>query len=377
MPSDVPDRPQWARVIGQEHVKRILLSALQGDRLPHAYLFHGIEGTGKDATALELARVIHCEVGKFEACGTCDSCVQVAALQHPDVRLIVALPVGKGEKNDDPPLAKLSPDDITAIQEQFRLKAADHYHRVLIPRANVIKINSIRELRREAAMTTSDGRRRVMIVSRAEEMGDEASNTILKTLEEPAGHSMLILTSSRPDALLPTIRSRCQQVRFDPLTDEQITQALREREGTPADQAAFAARIAGGSYSRARELLGENLSKERKEVVAFVRLALGHNISALTASIDERAGGKDREKAKRFLRLMLMWFRDALVLSRGGTVINLDQHEDLRRFVANFPGARLAEVIGEVEKAVFLIERNVYIKLIYVNLAVRLKELIA
>ncbi len=98
-------------------------------------------------------------------------------------------------------------------------------------------------------------------------MGDEASNTLLKTLEEPTGECLFLLTTSRRDALLPTILSRCQQIRFDPLTEEEIAAALMERNGVAAEQAALVARLANGSYTRAVELLGDDLQEERAHVV--------------------------------------------------------------------------------------------------------------
>ena len=376
MHSEQTTHPLWPRVIGQERVKRILQGAIAAHRLPHALLFHGNEGSGKDAMALEVARVLHCERGEVDACGVCGSCLRLEGLQHPDVRLVTALPVGKLEKSDDPPLLRLTQDEIQTIREEYRRKGANPYHRINIPRANVIKINSIREVRREAALTTSGGRRRIFIISRAEEMSDEAANTILKTLEEPAGDSLLILTSAQPDALLPTIRSRCQQILFNLLTEGEIGAALQEREGTPPARAALVAHLADGNYVRARELLEEDLTRQRAEVVEFVRLALAGNAAGVTEAAERRGGSKDRDDARRFLLLLLHWFRDALVLTRGGKVINMDQTEDLEKFVNRFPQARLRDVLLEVERSLFLLDRNVYIRLIFVHLAIRLKQII-
>lgn len=376
MPSDAHAGVLWPRVIGQERAKRILQRTIASRRLAHAYLFHGPEGVGKDALALELARVVHCERGGEEACGECDSCRRLDTLQHPDVKLVVALPVGTNEESGDPPLARLSPADIEAIQAEYRRKGLHPYHRIALLRANTIKINSIREVRREAAMAPSSGRRRIFIVSRAEEMSAEASNTILKTLEEPAGQAMLILTSSQPDALPATIRSRCQHVRLDLLTEGEIAAALQERDGVEAGRAGTVARLAGGSYARARELLEEDLAAERDEVVAFVRSALAGHTGNISEDAERLGRSKDREGARRFLRMTLLWFRDALVLSHDGPVINVDQTEDLRRFVARFPGAPLPEVIAEIERSLFLLDRNVYLKLILIHLAVRLKHMI-
>lgn len=376
MHSDPAAGVLWPRVIGQDRVKRLLLTARRQNRLAHAYLLHGPEGTGKDALALELARVLHCERGGDEACDACGSCARMATLQHPDVRLVTALPTGKGEQGEDSPTAKLASDDLEAVRAEYRAKAADPYHRVLVPRSTIIKISSIREVRREAPMGTSDGKRRVFIISRAEDMGDEAANTLLKTLEEPAGNSLLLLTSARPHALLPTIRSRCQQIACDPLTDEQIARALEERRGVPAEQARLTARLAAGSYGHALELLTEDLAQERAEVVSYVRQSLAGHAAEVGRYLDAFEGGKDRDAARRFLGLLLLWFRDALVLARGGAVINVDQTEDLRRFVERVGAERLPEVILAVERAVFLVDRNVYLKLIFWELTVLLRGML-
>ncbi len=376
MPSDpghVPAHVLWPRIIGQRRVKQALLAAWRGGRLPHAYLFYGGEGVGKDAAALELARVLRCERGWEEACGECSSCLRMASMQHPDVRLIVALPRGAQEKDDDEPLAKLVPADVRIVQEQLRLKGADPYYRVQIPRANVIKINSIREIRRESSMSTSEGKTRIFIISGADAMNDAASNTLLKTLEEPPGDTMFILTTSRREALLPTILSRCQNVRFDPLTEEEIRGALTQRGHIDGAQASLLARLAGGSYTRALELAGSDLMAQRADVLDFIRKAIGGKTLELIELIERMAETKDRDVHTRFLTLTLLWFRDALVLRHGREVINVDQMTELGSFVSRFPGADLARAVGDVERAISLVDRYTYIKLVLAQLAVRLR----
>ncbi|MCK5571902.1 MAG: DNA polymerase III subunit delta' [Bacteroidetes bacterium] len=364
----------WPTVIGQRRVKQVLLSALRNSRLAHAYLFYGNEGVGKDAMAIELARMIHCEQGGEEPCGTCASCSRMATLQHPDVRLVLPLPVGKGEQSDDDPLAKLSESEVRTVQEELRQKGANPYYRISIPRANIIKITSIREVRRESVMSTFDGRKRIFIITRADAMGAEASNTLLKTLEEPSGDCLLILTTSRPDVLLQTIRSRCQSVRFDPLTEEEISAALVERDGVDHEPAELVARLSSGSYTKAVELLHEHALEERKHVIAFVRHSLGSNTLLVCQDIDRITEPRDRERVERFLVLLLMWFRDAMVLPRGGSIVNEDQRESLERFVAKFPDANLFRLLSDIEHAISLVRRNVYIKLVFYQLSVLLKR---
>lgn len=363
----------WPRVLGQRRVKLQLLNALQSGRLPHAWLFYGPEGVGKDAMAIEFARVLHCAAGGTEACGVCDSCVRLASLQHPDVHIITVLPVGKDEDRDAGPFDRLSAEDLKAVRAALQEKARDPYHRITIPRATGIKINSIREIRREAPLASASRKRRVYILSNAEMLTDVAAHTLLKTLEEPPANCMLILTSSYREELLPTILSRCQQVRFDPLGDEQIRDALIERDGLAPDHATLLARLSGGSLTRARELTGDDLMREREDVLEFVRRSVAGHHADVGRIIDGVTGEKDRARATRFLHLLLLWFRDALVLLRQGTIINIDQREPLERFVTRYPGADIPAVLADIDRAISLVERNVYIKLILYNLAGQLK----
>ena len=366
----------WASVIGQDRVKKQLLEIIRSGRLAHAYLFHGDEGVGKDAMALELARVLLCEQQGVSACGECSSCVKIPKGQHPDVWLITSLPRGRNEAGEDPPLEKLSDDDVKIVREQLRLKAENPYHCITIPRSNVIKVNSIRAVRREATLSTFSGRRRVVIVLRAEEMGEEAANTLLKTLEEPLPGTMFILTSSHPDMLLPTIRSRCQSVRFESLTAENIQGALIGRGLAESHHAQLVARLALGSYTRALELLNEDINAERRAALEFIMNALGPSFIKLIDQIEELTSPGDRDRLIRFLNLLLVWFRDALVLREERAVINLDQHGELTRFVKKFPGAKLGRVLEEIDHAVFLVERNVYMMFVLVQLALRLRDCI-
>ncbi len=376
MPSEHHER-LWPRVIGQDRVKRILLAAIRAGRLPHAYLFYGADGVGKDAMALELARVLHCERNGTTACGVCPSCERAANGTHPDIRIVVPLPVGKNESSDDDPLAKLNETDLRAVQDELREKTSNPYHRVSVPRATIIKINSIRDVRRESTMSTFDGRRRVYIISPADAMGDEAANTLLKTLEEPSGDCMLILATSRRDALLPTILSRCQNVRFDPLTETDLMEALIERNSLDGETAGFIARLANGSYTAALGLLTEETLQERAFVPSFVRHVLGASVLPMIEDVERFTAARDRVAVERFLSLLLMWFRDAMVMTRGGRIINVDQEEDLRRFTARFPQADLLRAMADIERALSLVDRNVYIKLILLQLSVQLRRTIA
>lgn len=372
----------WDSIIGQRRVKNVVRSALRGARVPHAWLFTGIEGVGKDAVAMEIARVLRCENpgdGGAAACEACRGCVTAAALQNPNVRFVFALPVGKGEDSrSDSPLIRLGDAELAEVQEQTALKAKDPYHNVSIPKAHQIKIASIREIRRDASLAATEPGWRIVIVSEAGLMGDEAANAFLKTLEEPSRRTLLILTSSHRERLLPTILSRCQEVRFDPLNDEEIAEALRSRRGVDRTTAALTARLAGGSYSRAVELATGDLNETRHDVVALLRAALRRSPLALHAEIERLTTKGDRLGAEQVLVLLAQWLRDALTLRITGSdrfIVNADQIPDIESFNTKFAGAPLERMIEQIEQSVYRIRANAQIPLVFTVLGMKLEEL--
>jgi len=368
----------WNRILGQERIKNLLRGAIERERVAHAYLFYGEEGAGMDAVAIEFARVLNCEQGGLDSCGLCSSCRQFENLQHPNLRVIFALPRGKSERNDESPINALTDPEIKLLQEQLRLKARNPYHQIEVPKGNEIRINSIRELRREASLSAFAEGCKVFLILEADRMNDEASNALLKTLEEPTPKTVLILTTSKRERLLPTILSRCQPVKFDSLTSEEISHALVTRHSVSLEQAQLVATLANGSFTRALDLLDTDVRETRDAVVEFVRSALGNRPTKLFEQIEELAATFDRLALQRWLSLMLVWFRDAEAIRQGrlAGIVNVDQLDSLQRFVTNCPTVDHSRVISTVEEAIALVGKNVYLPLVLANLAYRLKEAI-
>ncbi|MCI0708435.1 MAG: DNA polymerase III subunit delta' [Ignavibacteriae bacterium] len=364
----------WKRIIGQERVKELLRRALKSRQVAHAYLFYGSAGIGKDAAAIEFARALNCEKGLDDACGECPSCKKVDSLHHPNIQFICALLVGKGEEKGDDPLGKLTDEQIESFHEQLRQKAENPYHRISIPKATFIKINSIREIKRQSSLSMFEGGKKVFIISNAEDMNAEASNSLLKTLEEPASNTVLILTTSQRDKLLPTILSRCQLVQFDPIDEADLSEHLIAREGIEPEQAALVAKLAEGSYDRAMDLLSVEIKAERESVVQFMRAALSSKPSLIFTEIEKLGAGTDRTALERALRMLQLWLREALVLRERGQSGNGHEYEDARRFIDRFPNANLPSALESVETSIALLNKNVYIPLILTNLAYELKK---
>ena len=196
----------FSSVVGHERPLRVLRKALASGRVPHAYLFWGPEGVGKERVAGEAARVLLCTepdaLARADGCGTCPACRKLDAGDHPDL------------------------------------------HRV-VPDGASIPVDAVRRLQESLSYRSFERGRKVAIIRDGFRMTREAANALLKTLEEPPGGTHIFLLVRHRSQLLPTLVSRCQSLRFDPLADDQVLAVLRDL-GAPTDRAAALAEAAGG-----------------------------------------------------------------------------------------------------------------------------------
>ncbi|GIV59386.1 MAG: DNA polymerase III subunit delta' [Rhodothermaceae bacterium] len=364
----------WEIVIGQERVVEALRRAAAAGRVAHAYLFHGPDGVGKRAVALAFAQTLQCVHGEEAPCGRCIACNKVRRLIHPDVHVLFPHPSDADTGEVAARLARLAENPYAAIDFVRRPSLADptktSNKQALY---TVARINE--ELRRAMSFKPVEGRYKVVVMTDAERLRVEAANAFLKLLEEPGVQTVFILTTSRPDLLLPTIVSRCQRLRFDVLEPEAIAHALARRAGTAPEAAATLARMADGSYTRALDLAeNEALLEDRTFVLAFFRHAYTRHIDRL-AGLVEQAGGLGRERVKGVLGLMLSWIRDLMLyrtLGEAAPLVNVDQRPVIERFCENVPGADLEAMTALVEEAIELVERNVHLTLVLMSLALAL-----
>src|SRR5215468_15499 len=211
---------------GNERVKAALKRMLVADRLPGALLFVGEEGIGKKKFALEVARALNCRTPiNGEGCGSCPACRRILHLNYP---------------------ASSNPDDWIPIIW------TDHpdVGMVVAPR-RMLRVDQMRQIESEANFRPVEGKARVFLIDEAEKLNDASANALLKVLEEPPSTSHLILITSRPAMLLPTILSRCQTIRFSPLTPAEIETHLTKNKLADNKTARLRARAAGGSIGRA------------------------------------------------------------------------------------------------------------------------------
>ncbi len=316
---------------GHERPVTILKRALANNTLAHAYLFSGDEGIGKKLTALALAAAINCpNRGHQGGCGACSSCRKTASGGHPDIH-------------------------------------------VLVPDGEEIKIDQIRQIQDILALKPYEGAKKTLIVDFAERMNPSSSNAFLKTLEEPPGEALIILISSMPQSLLPTIRSRCQEIRFQPLPRRTLAQVLMRERSLSEEDAWFLAALARGSIGLG---LAMDIEQEKAERQRF--FSLWNDISRMTASevldLAERYA-KDREQFDRLLEIGVESIRDALVYGETGDerlLVQAGSGERCQQEVERFPRPRMLADLDLIIASRDLIERRVSAQLIAENLFFKL-----
>ena len=362
----------WKNIINQKRAVDILKRGIAQQRIAHAYMFYGPDGVGKRATALALAQTLQClNRQTAEPCETCDACRKSEKMVHPDVHVLFPHP------ND------ATIEDIAERLRQCGKNPYEPFDYVRRPSLNdpqkvsnkqaiysVARINE--ELRRAMSFKPVEGQYKVAILTDVEAMRVEAANAFLKLLEEPTPATVIILITSRPDRLLPTIVSRCQRLRFDVLHAEDILQGLRERLNLAEEPAQTIARMANGSFSRALELASnEELLGNRQLVIDYFRSAYLQHTDKISDLIEDMAA-LGRERLKGLLGLMLSWIRDLLLYRVTGNaelLINIDQIESISRFCENVPAADIESMAALVEQAIELIGRNVHVNLTLIVLA--------
>ncbi|MEO8446085.1 MAG: hypothetical protein ABI528_01250 [bacterium] len=371
----------WNNIIGQQRSVEILKNIFLSGKISHAYIFYGNEGTGKDAAAIEFAKLLNCDspVNENEACDKCKYCLEIDSFKSPLFKYVIALPTGKSESDEDfNPLEKLEKEDFENYLNEIESKASDKYHKISLPRANEIRISSIRQMKRDIYLTGRTGKKKVFIISKADMMNAQSANSLLKILEEPPKDSVLILTASRIDSLLPTIIGRCQKIKFNQLTSDDFKFYFHKHGINETDIDLYTA-LSEGSITKLNQVLGGNYLELRDKVIEVLRAVLSDNRLKLSNAIDGVVSKKDKERVKQFLLLMIIWFRDIIHKSNGNDeyIINQDSEktEILNKFIKKFDSENY-KIINSIEDAYRDVDSNVFTDMMLLNLSNKIRSYI-
>ena len=314
-------------LIGNSRVKAVLKRMLVSDRLPGAMLFTGEEGIGKKLFALEIARALNCRTPKdHEACGVCSSCVRIRKLNYPT--------------RDD-------------ADEWTQIIWTDHpdVGLVVAPK-RVLRVEQMRQIEKEANFRPFEGKARVFLIDEADKLNDASANALLKVLEEPPRTSHLILITARPAMLLPTILSRCQMIRFSPLTPAEIEGHLVKTD-LDAKTARLRARAAGGSMGRA--LSGDlvTFTSQRKAMLKVLSaLVLSNDRAQLLRSAEQLNEAQYKDEFEERLDVLETLIRDAWMLSLGvdsSLIVNEDLSAELKEIAQKMDPSRAGDWILQIE----------------------------
>jgi len=327
----------FSTIVGHRRIVSLLSRAVAQNRLPPSLLLAGPAGIGKRRVAMAVAEVVNClqprETPGLErdACGECASCRRIARRVHPDVILI-------------------EPGD-----------------------TGTIKIEQVRDVIDRAGYRPFEGRRRVVVIDEADAMVVPAQSALLKTLEEPPSASVFILVSSMPDALLPTVLSRCPKLRFGPLSAAEVADVLvRDHEYSESDAHA-AAVDADGSIGRALAAEAADLAEARQAAQRILeQAARTSDPSRLVDSVKEIVGKKgssasERDQLAACLRVTASLLRDlGLLAVRADTAVlaNGDLQAQLNTLSRSYDGDRATRAYAAVDQALAALERNASPKIV-------------
>ena len=360
----------------QDKAIGILQRAFASGRMPHAYIFAGLEGVGKFKTARQWAKLLLCknrlktQNSKFktefaDSCGRCESCKLFEAGSHPDFNLIYKelLEFTKDNKGKKTPVDL--PKDVV---REFLID--------------------------KVSMRPTLSKSKVFVVSEAERLNAFSQNSLLKVLEEPPEYCFLILLCSRLEKLLPTTKSRCQIIRFAPIDEEIIIGKLREM-GIGQKQAQYFGRLAQGSLGQGcrwanLELADANLYQIKEDLVVSVStfeyanalelaqrfLDEGKSIAAASAKLEAATSKTDinRRASKTLIRIVISALQDAmkLGLEADKNIINFDQKEKITKLAGRFSAEQIAGKISNCYEALRWIDASVNEKLIFEQLLLNL-----
>lgn len=376
----------FSEIPGHELIKKHLTDTASSGRIPHAQLFVGPEGSATLPVAIAYAQYVLCSNSGGENQGGSEACnLKMSHLNHPDLHFVYPTVIQeKPKKNKSADYigqwrSFISRNPFGGIHDWYAELDVQN-------KQGLIRVDDAEDMVKQLSLKSFEGGYKAMIVWLAEKMNVETANKILKILEEPTPRTIIILIAEDEHEILPTVRSRCQIVRFNRLSDNDVTAGLVSREKADPYHARTVARKAAGNFAKALRLLQDEDDESQYEqwFVQWVRGAFKAkgNPSAISDLLgwSEEISRLGREEQKKFLLFCSELFRQALLLNyQAPSLVYMEPKVDkfkLENFAPFVNGSNIADISREIDDAIYHIERNGNGKMILTDLSIKLTRLI-
>ncbi|MBN1982479.1 MAG: hypothetical protein JW795_13180 [Chitinivibrionales bacterium] len=313
----------WKNLIGQERVKHYVSSVFKTGTFGHAYLFCGPVGVGTLQAALELALALHCTSRDQSPCYRCDSCLKLLNNADPDFHCAIAVALQKEHRSSSE--SSITEEGWRFVAQQTLARLANPYT-VVSPPGSIIPVDTIRELNHTIQRGSISGKTNIVIICEADTLPLSSANAFLKTLEEPPQNTLILLLATQLHAVLPTIRSRCQVVRFSTFTASEVKEALVRIVPQPPDLQLVetCSRECEGSLGKALSMLDEKSAVIADSVEKFMSLCFEQTVwFTITGAIEQMVAtqfddGSDYSAAENFIHFFLSKIRTLCFRQENG-----------------------------------------------------------
>ena len=378
---------QFSKILGQDYIKNHLVKSASLGRIPHAQLFVGPEGCGTLPMAIAYAQYILCNNIGNENSGGNEACnLKFDSISHPDLHFIYPTVTTDSVKTK-PKSTDFLKDWREFLAENPYGSLFDWYRMLGVQnKQGEIRVEDAQDILKSLALKSYEGGYKIMIIWMADKMNIASSNKLLKLLEEPSDKTLFILISENEEDIIQTIRSRCQVLHFNGLSEKTIADALAERQNIDPRTASKLAHQAQGNFNKALQLLHEDSEDVvfEKWFVDWVRGAFRAkgNAAAINDLIQwsEQIAGLGRETQKKFLQFCIEMFRQALLLNYQATSLVYMEPKiekfKLENFAPFVNGNNINDIFRELSDAMYHIERNGNAKIILTDLSIKLTRLI-
>jgi len=335
-------------ILAQDHIIDHFNNAIKTDHLSHAYIFTGQEGVGKALFAKEFAKALNCKNNDNDSCNSCTNCNRIEMLNHPDVFWI--------EREE---------------------------------KAKFIKIENIRNLQNSVRLSPLESDYKIFIIKEADRMNEEASNCLLKTLEEPSPNTIIILIANSVAPIKDTIRSRCQIIRFQPIPSHIIESQLTDKSGADANKIGWISRFCNGSLANALHLLDDNHYEMNNDIVTRMTGPDLDNLIFAEEVIDSYLSTGDsleekRQILKSILHCILQLYRDLLMVKVMNkhdveqakmSLYNAGREDSLQEYANYLTREQIMYLINEILESIKHVDLNLNINLLLENIITKITVL--